>query len=441
MVKQNITANKGEVGVLKKSNVSMEVTGEVTKPGAPESTTSTTPIDIDDFNDDQGINHTKAKISRWGSDNLFPNSLKSLYSNNIVPGLLDFKQDMFFGLGPELYTVKDKWSKLEIADDENVMDWLKSWDYIDFLIAAFADAALQENVFSQYVLNKGKQRISKIYHIDAEECRLSVKDKKEKKSKFIFINDWDNNKDADAKPYNVFDIRKPLETSVTMRHIKKKSSGFRYYALPVFVGMLENWIPLANEIPKFHLSRLQRSLNIKYHIKIPIRSLQQVKEMYKYSQDQLDKWLNGKLKEIDDMLSGAANAGKTFYSFIEHDSNGKEMVGWEIRLIDNNEKEMSEANLQLYNETNQAITSSMQVQPSLASIQLGQKMSSGSEVLNAYNLHIKTRTPIIRRQVLSIINDAIKINWPDKNMFLQITDPVLVPQEEKKSGVIAPTNF
>ena len=426
---------EGTAGVLRKSRSTYSIEG---RPGAidktsPVTTASATILNLKDWNDDDGAKAGNFKISQWGTDNLFPNNLKDLFANNIVPGLIDFKQDMYYGLGPVLYDELGN-----PAMDEEVEEWAERWGLTEYLVAAFGDMALHENLFGQYVRNKARNKIHPA-HVDAEECRLEVIDKKTKKINHILVKNWDEGK-ADMAAYPVFDPALPLKAPISMFHKKKKTPGFKYYALPVYVGMLTKWIPLANEIPAFHLSRMQRSINAKYHVKISYESLKKKKELEGWSNAQLNEWLETELKNIDDMLAGTTNAGKVFYSITATDSSGKELPGWEIKLIENNEKETSEANLQLYNESNQAITSAMQVQPSLACIQLGQKMSSGSEVLNSYNLHIKTRTPIMRSLVLQTVNICLKINWPAKKLHYRIEDPLLVMQEVDKSGVIDPIN-
>ncbi len=434
MVRNKPEASLSSMGVLKKSNISVMVepnTGAFDKNSSAGKNYGS--IDINSVNDETGLNIKGKKLSQWGNNNLLPNDLKELFKNNIIPGLFDFKQDMFFGLGPSLYT-RDSEGKAIPFYDQEIIEWLESWNYIEFLIAMFADAAMYENMFVKVIPNEKGNKIHSLKHVDADECRISVKNKNGI-SDTIFVNNWKDKKISDADVYPAYNIADKT-SKVSMLHLMKKSASFRYYAMPVYIGVIDFWLPLANEIPKFHLARMQQSLNIKYHIKVPLRTLEQVRNINKWSKDELDKWFQDKLDEIDNMLAGAENAGKTFYTFIENDSNGKEMTGWQIEEVKNNEKEMSEANLQLYNETNQAITSAMQVQPSLACIQLGQKMSSGSEILNAYNLHVKTRTPIIRYLSLKAINMAIKINWPDKKAFLAINDPLLVKQEVDKSGVI-----
>jgi hypothetical protein len=431
------SAQEGVAGTLPKSKGTFQIGKPKPSAGMPGHNSGGSSTASVSFEEDKtGISAGDHKISAWGKDNLFPNKLRSLYANNIFPGLMDFKVDMMAGADIFVYhekIVDNKKVRVPVIDQE-VEAWLEDWDFYDYLVDQFTDFAWVENAFCQFITTKDKKSIAKLVHVNAEECRLTVMDPKTKQSEYIVVSDWEDR--GDKTPYPAFNRKDPLKHTISMYHCKKKSFLFNYYNYPVFIGALQKWIPLANEIPGFHLARLQNSINAKYHIKIPVESLKALKELKQWNQKQLDDWLTAKLKDLDDMLAGSDNAGKTFYSFKQSDPGGKEMAGWEIVEIKNNEKEMSEANLRLFNETNQAITSAVQVQPSLACIQLGDKMSSGSEVLNSYNLHIKTRTPIARRMVLRPVNMALAINFPDKSYKIGIEDAILVKQEIEKKGYI-----
>ncbi|MDD4515397.1 hypothetical protein [Massilibacteroides sp.] len=442
-IKSTLSAQDGTAGILPKTKATYQVGDTAApKPGAVSNTTvKKLNASISAFKeDDKGISANNIKISSWGRDNLFPQHLMSLYQNNIFPGLMDFKVDMLYSRGYQLnqFIISGiKKIKVPVIDPE-IEDWLESWDARDYIVDQFTDFVWTENTFTQMVVNKTKKAVPiiKLQHINTEECRLEIMNS-QGQFEHIVMGNWADKKDF--KPLPVFDRLNPSRYPNAMIHRRKKSFGFRYYNYPGYIGVIYKWLPLANEIPSFHLARMQNSINAKWHIKIPLDALKQLKELKKWNQTELDKWLEDKLTEIDNMLAGADNAGKAFYTFKTTDINGKEMTGWEIIELKSSEKEMSESNLRLFNETNQAITSAVQVQPSLACIQLGEKMSSGSEVLNAYNLHIKTRTPIARYLVLDNINRAIRINWPDKRVFLDIVDAELVKQETDKSGVNDPT--
>ena len=442
MVKNpKVQAEEGVAGVMPKSKGTYQIGNPKPSAAMPGSGagggSSSSSVSFEE--DKTGISAGDHKISAWGKDNLFPNKLRSLYKNNIFPGLMDFKVDMT--VGTEYFVYKDAIAnnrKVRIAViDQEVEDWLEDWDFYSYMVDQFTDFAWTENAFCQFITTKDKKSIAKLVHINAEECRLTVMNPQTKQIEHIVVSDWEVR--SDKTPYPVFNRKDPLKHTISMYHCKKKSFLFNYYNYPVYIGALDKWVPLANEIPGSHLARLQNSVNAKYHIKIPVESLKALKELKQWNQTKLDDWLSDKLKELDDMLAGSENTGKTFYSFKQSDPNGKEVSGWEITLIQNNEKEMSEANLRLFNETNQAITSAVQVQPSLACIQLGDKMSSGSEVLNSYNLHVKTRTPIARHMILRPVNMALEINFPKKGYKIGIEDAILVKQEMDKKGYIEDT--
>jgi len=428
-----IKAKEGIIGVLAKSKGTVKIGGSGFTPESALLNTSMANLNLSLNNhveDKKGIAAGKYRISKWGYDNLFPNHLMSLYENNIFNGIADFKVDMLYSLGYQLYEWKIVGSekiKVPVFDSE-INDWLESWDTSGYIIDAFTDFVWIENIFTQILVNKAKKKVISLHHMNTEECRLEIMDENGR-FKNVILSDW-TGFNRDYKSIAAMDWIKPLEKQNTFVNIKKKSFGLSIYNFPVYIGMLRKWIPLANEIPTFHLSRLQISINAKYHIKIPVSSLNALRDLKQWKQEDLDKWLETKLKEIDDMLAGAENAGKAFYSYKDADMNGKEIEGWEINLINNNEKKQSEANLQLFKETNQAITSAMQVQPSLVGIDLG---NSSSEVLNSYNMHIKTRTRIARNMVLDTINKSIRVNWPGKRLFIDVVDAVWEKEEVNNS--------
>ena len=443
MVKKKIYIKEGSVGVIPGKNISYEITPEAGVGGGSSGSDVSFTIDAEDL---KGQQADKVKISKWGADNIFPSKLKALYYNNIFSGLCDFKTDMIAGSDFVLQSPVNRNGRrvYELLDDEmlysEIETWLDSWNYFDFIINQITDFVWIENCFGQMIKSLDGKTIAKLAHLNAEECRLTVMNEKTKRIENIAVRNWEENKgEIGVYPlYNPEVLISETKGNIIGYHNKKPSFGFKYYNYPVYIGALQTWLPLANEIPLWHLSNMKNSMNIKYHIKIPVESIKRVQEIYRYGEKELQKWVEEKVSEIDSMLAGTDNVGKAFYSY-KSSENGKDISSWEINTIENKIKEVSESFLNLFNDSNQAITSAMQVQPSLACIQLGDKMSSGSEVLNAYNLHVKTRTPIARRYVLNSINTAIAYNWPfekvKKKIVLGVQDVLLVQQSESKSGV------
>lgn len=371
-------------------------------------------------------------VAPWGPDNRFPNKLRFLFENNLVPGLIDFKADMVFGTG---YTLVNERGEQETFADEH--NWLDSWDVFDYLLSQATDYVVYQNVFGQVRRMKNGKTVDYIQPIAAQECRVGID--KEGDPTHIVVGVYDGGEADEFDPYPIWnrfnDVKAgELSHDIVMYQCRKPTSGFRFYSYPVYIGAVNSWIPVANQIPRMHAALLRNTMMATYHVKIPMEPLAELARKNKWTEEKLQEWVDNKMSEIDDMVCGAENAGKTFYTYTIATDRGQK-VEWEISLIDNKLKEMSESHLRLFNDCNQALTSAFQVPPSLASIQLGEKLSSGSEVLNSFNFYVKTRTPIARKIITDPINAALRINFPKTRARLVFQDVTLVHQDSDKTGI------
>ena len=404
--------------------------------GQPENSTDSAPALKQNTDPDNVVYKSRGKkqyvVSPWGEDNLFPDTLIDIvYGNNLLPGLTEFKEDMMYGQGLRFVD-----SQGNEAKDPALLEWLDSWDYDAWIQSQIADYVVTYNCFGQFIKTRDGKRISHIEHVPAEECRCTVM--KQNRVEHIIVADWQY-KEQDFVAYPVFDPRKPLQqqADITMYHAFRKSTGYKYYGMPRYVGALQYWIPLLNRIPEYHLSMIRNSLNALFHVEIPYDPLEKMRQSRGWTQEQLSQWIDRKVNELEDMLAGSSNAGKTFYSFATKDPNSNTLFSWKITPIDNKAKQLSEGYLKLFNDGNQAITSAMQVQPSLACIQLGDKLSSGSEVLTAYNRHMQPRTQVPRKVVLAAMNTVLKVNFPGLDVRAEFDNVLLVHQDKDKTGVDA----
>jgi hypothetical protein len=81
-----------------------------------------------------------------------------------------------------------------------------------------------------------------------------------------------------------------------------------------------------------------------------------------------------------------------------------EIMKWEIVPIDMRVKEFTDAQVQISDRADSAITSSMGLHPSLSNIIINGKMASGSEMLYAYKLFLATETKIVEKKALEVMN-------------------------------------
>lgn len=396
------------------------------------------------------------KIAPWGEGNDFPAVLGSLvYKSNIVPALNNFNANQIWGHGPILV---DEFTGVQ-NNDKEVWKWLKSWGYRKFLLQQIADYVFSENCFSQMILSKGGAlgigatpiKVASLAHIHNKDCRLELMDKNgEIKNVIIGNYNLENNADrifykmplySDTK--NILDYKTPIVAF----HSKRETANYPYYVYPQYTGVLQYWSPISNKIAEFHLAMLDNSINAKWHIQISEEYVQKLVEDKQRSAKPEDAYTISFESVYDELrdtvtdlmtkvMSGSANAGKFLVSPMgKNEINGDAIDYIKITALDLKLKETSESHLKLYEQVISSITSAESVDTSLASVVSGSKMNSGSEMLNAHNIHQQVKTPIPREVVCASINEAIKLNFPDKNVILTFKSIFLTQQAEDKSGV------
>ena len=418
-------------------------------------------LDVDfDSRDDKGIiknvGNKAIEIALWGDDNNFPAELaKFLYSTYKAPGLVQFIADQIYGQGIILI---DKYSKKELGYNETkeIWDWLETWNYEEYIEALIADYAFCLNCFSEIVQVNGshldnvniKYKVSYLNHIEAKYARLEIKDKNNI-IRNACIGDWANNH-GDFSIVPMFDKSNPTLNKVSVFFSKRKLAHFPYYSYPGYKGVLETWLPIANKIPEFHRSLLDNGINAKYHIEISEDYVERKKNEMQTTimsdnkpindisfNKALDSITTEIVQQLDDVMAGASNSGKYFISARGMDSQGNDIPHVRITAIENKVKELSESHIKLNEQVNSEYCSAFGVDPALASIYIGSKMSSGSEIMNSYNVHQQTKTNIPRAVICRAINEAISLNFPKKrNVVLTLKNTFLVKQETNPTGVL-----
>ena len=394
-------------------------------------------------------NNSIIQVAPWGTGNAFPSELiSSIDESYKAQNLIIFNCDQLFGKGPVLI---DSISTEENYD-EDVMKWLKGWKYVDYLLACISDYYTYLNCFSYVVATnagtlgyKGSvNKIDRLEFIDAKNVRLQMMNDNGIIENAV-IGNWDEIKNLKKVP--IFANKTNLDP-ISVYHAKRKIAYYSYYSYPVYSGLFKTWLNIAKKIPQFHSALLDNGINAKYHIEIAKDYIDaKVEEAQTKAQsggsnvndisfssvlEDIKKELSTKLDEV---MTGVNNAGKYFVSAKGKDHEGKSMSYVTITPIDNKIKELSESHLKLNEQVNSEYCSAFGVDPALASIYIGGKMSSGSEILNSYNVHQQSKTAIPRYVVLSAINEAIAINFPEKNVELTFKNTFLVKQESSKSGV------
>lgn len=132
---------------------------------------------------------------------------------------------------------------------------------------------------------------------------------------------------------------------------------------------------------------------------------------------------------ITEVLSGKKNAGKFFESIDFYDPDGN-LCTWKIEAVDQKIKDFVESQLKIGEAANSAITSGMQLHPSLTNIMVNGKLASGSEMLYAHQIYKLSDVAIPEMVILDPINQAIRFNFPETDLQLGFYHQSLMTQEE-----------
>lgn len=414
-------------------------------------------------------------VSSYGSDNRFPLTVQELLKNNhILPELIEKQIKFLYGQGPVLYTEKitdNKKEKVYIEDAE-VFAWLESWemngireDYKTYLINAIREFYYTEGIFNKIILSKGVKfgiglPISGIEVLSAVDCRLATKNKlkyinstrrqEDVDFNFVMVGDWNTSARQNFKQYSRLDRKDPLKTPQSVEYVKNSSFGENIYSYPVFFEGLKNWIAGSNSIPIQLKSFLKNILTAKFHVKIPGAWIDKKREILKdviernfelkengkpivtefnavkladsagtplyFSETMLNTIVNNELKKITELMSGEKNAGKLWSTQKYFTQFGLEE--WEIVEIP---LKISEFVTSLINYDKRAVEVILEgkgIDTSISNVSKdGIISNSGSNVYYNYLIYMNT-LQIPEEICTSVINRAIKINFPNKKIKL-----------------------
>lgn len=416
--------------------------------------------DDNGLNPDIGLERTiqDVKIKDWGQRNNLPNQREQLLcANNIVPTLLSTKRDIIVGSGVYLYTEKvidGKRVKEEVEPTEEqkaFLDRLKEGGHYsgDYFEMAASDYVMHANFFPEFIPSKG----GKIYTINclpAKNVRAVVGKKNGAIQKFAIKDNWDLDqrteiKDVDEKitVLPAFDedsfMKKAYKAIFHGGERLLRPDGY-YFAPSWWAG--KTWIELANAIPDFHKANLLNSYSIKYHIEIPNDYFDNTPGALigfnTTEQDMTDDEkklaaFDNLIQQINDFLQGYHNAGKAFFSGYDIDvATGKKFPGIVITPL--KAELQDEALLKLFEKSNEANISAQAIHPTLAAINTQGKLSSGSEIRNAFLMYVAIKAPTPRKAILRPLEIAAKINGWDGIKF-GIRDMELHKLSDEKSGI------
>lgn len=390
-------------------------------------------------------------IVPWGPDDQMPRMVRDLLEkNSIGPGILSRKMGLIYGEGIRLYrnVVQENESQREWVQDEEIQAWLESWDYQRYVREALNEYLHMSGHFTKYQCAKsvriGKPRIHSLKCIPSTDCRMVWPDPHltptiDDINEFL-VGDMERWRQLQIFPR--FDKWYPAAHEAAIGYHSLRSFGRNLYAISSFHGCIP-WMQDANDIAEIVRALNDNVIAAAYIVHEPQAYWQEKKmnileDHPEWTDAQINKTLDGLrdkiTKQIADVMAGKHNAGKFFTCVDFVDDQGHEQ-SWKIEPIELNLDKYIQAQKDISRMSDSATTSSMGLSPALANIIIDGKSDSGSQMLYALKIFYGADTVIPEQIVLEALNDALRINFPEKkDIFLGFYHKTIQKEDNVSAG-------
>jgi hypothetical protein len=369
------------------------------------------------------------EIVPYGEQNNLPNELRQILDeNHITPELLNKQAQLLWGQGPELYSISIEDGKRvkKWVTDPDIKEWLKTWDYEDYLLKSTIEFRHMNGHFTKYFLNRGSRvgqpsKIAKLEHVSSTRSRLAWPDSNNKINS-IYTGDFNQPWKADLRQYPIFNHRDPFAKPVSMRY--SNLYGFALendYSRPSLFPLF-NWIKLGSSLPVLLMNFNANAASVRYHIETPALYWTAKEEQLKkncelqgieYKDSMLEDLKDETFLVFAEGLIGIEKAGKMITSETIWDSEGSEYVGWKVTPIDQKVKNFISAQLEIAKRADFEITAGVGLHPALSNMSADGNLPSGSEQLYAFKLYLSTGVDIPESIVCKDMNYALAVNFPN----------------------------
>jgi hypothetical protein len=286
--------------------------------------------------------------SPWGDNNLFPQEvLADLEKNSVALRALDKRKRVHFGRGVMAYreiTGADGKTERTPVTDPEVVEFFrvnqinKRWIDLINSLEVFA------NAWPEFILNKGKDKINKVYIKDPAYCRLAKMDE-ECKIKFLYYSaQWEYTPSVESDvvvPIPVYDPSKydgrSYKDGQFVYPVFYRGFNKSYYHLAIWNSVRANkWMDIANKVPVLKSSIMKNQMTIKYHIIIPDDYFSKRYPSPDFTVEQREAKRTEVLDDMNKFLADVENSGKAFVTFAFYSKIKEDYLsGWEIKVIDN----------------------------------------------------------------------------------------------------------
>ncbi|MBS7565153.1 hypothetical protein KHS38_12130 [Mucilaginibacter sp. Bleaf8] len=298
---------------------------------------------------------------KWGPSNANPQQIISLANQSPeILALIDFYHTSLYGKGLyyEVYDGLDSKGKhtWKRGFDPEVEDWIAFNKLNTYFLESVIDFAWFYHSFPELIKNKRGDKIAQITAQEASFCRFGFQNKQGYSDKIYINANWPNATADDpltipvtaVDPYNLYQVQfvSSLKDSKFIYPINFPTPGKVLYQDAMWHSIFPSgWFDISRLIPILKKALMQFTMTIKYVIEVP----QQFWE--RQAEDRGKKWsdmLPGEKKslkrevnkEMNDFLTGADNAGKSFVTTFGFDvQKGVKIPGVTVTALDDKIKD------------------------------------------------------------------------------------------------------
>ena len=380
----------------------------------------------------------------------------SVAGERLGPGILDRKTGLLYGQGPALYrtVIEGNERVQQWVEDEEIQQWLESWDYRGFVRAALVEYTHLNGVFVKYRMGRGvrigRPWVTSLECLHSADCRLVWPENDSRRLDdvtHVLVGDFDTFRSRMFEKFPVFDKWNPTRSEAAVRYHSMRSFGRNMYALSCFFGSVP-WLENANDLPRIIHHLNENMIAAAYVVHAPRLYWkdieEQIEEMHPdWTLEEVNKEKNKLMdrltQQIADVMAGKNNAGK-FFSCVDFTDDYGHAQSWKIEPIEMNIDKYIEAQAKISRIADSSTTSGFGLSPALANIIIDGKSDSGSQMLYALKIFYGADTQIAEDIALEAVNDAIRINFPEKKgIFLGLYRKV-INKEDNVTAADRPTN-
>lgn len=291
-------------------------------------------------------------ISPWGSDNDFPQKIIELASKSTeLASLLDWKDRAL--QGREVIAVNQVWNPTKsqyeesAIDDNEINEFLSSRMFKRYWREASTDFNWFWNIFPELIKNVKGDKIASVGIIDASYCRWGKMNDRGIIETCYVSTDWPSAKADDpgtlkikvVDPYDpalIDNVKKEKNIKSFVYPVSYPSPGKSYYQLAPWDGWrVSGWPELAQMIPRSKVKLMTHLLSAKFILEIPGNYWPQAYPNWSRKSFEEQKEIKrAKVKEVNDLLTGVENTGKTILFDAISDANGNPLPSWKIIPIE-----------------------------------------------------------------------------------------------------------